>query len=337
MSRFPKSRCAVSAWPFGRRMPGAMGACVIVAACCALRAYAEKVLVYDEEKGIIYVDKDKKDEEKGAKKPAAPPRLAVPQVQKTRDRSDIHVGRKKDPPELYFKSGLQYFRNEDYINALKNFTYAEAADPRSEYLLWMGKTYRQLDQHEKMLSIMDKIRAKFPDSDVADDALFEIAFYYQRNDDYHMATEKYAELAEEYPYGVAYSSGEEFLEMSRTQRQLMRAELITALKVLGFEGSTPHDAYRAFQSANGLEQSGNADRPTVTAIKKKYQEKLQSDSDASQQKEHVSLSTIWSIGAGVLLILNFWILLMARLKAQQRKRQLASLESILSDMDIRKL
>jgi len=258
----------------------------------------------------------------------------TPSAQK---KGDIHVGRKKDPPDLYFKSGLQYFRNGDYLTALKNFTYARAADPQPQYFLWMGKTYRQLEQYDKMMSIMQEILKRYPESDVADDALFEIAFYYQKNDDYDRATEKYAELAEQYPFGVSFSSGEEFLEVSRKQRQIMRAEMVLAMKVLGYEAKAQAGAYRAFQKKNGLPATGRPTRETVRAIKEKYNEKVSRDAQASAESERVKQGTVWALVGAAALALNFWMLLALRAKVRLRKRQVANLTTILSDLDTKSL
>ncbi|MBD3392733.1 MAG: hypothetical protein GF418_11585 [Chitinivibrionales bacterium] len=326
MLRCPRSR---------RHVPMCATAAIalIVLAACVGRPRAEKVLIYDEDRGIIFVDKEAHEARREEKARATAERIARERSR----RGDIHVGRKKDPPELYFKSGLQYFKDGDYINALKNFTYARSADPKPEYLLWMGKTYRQLDQHDKMLSIMEEILKKYRESSVADDALFEIAFHYQKSDDYAMATRRYAELAEQYPFGVSYSNNQEFLEVSRTQRQYMRAEMITALKVLGYRGETPREAYEAFQKKNGLEVTGTPTAATVRAVKSQYQDKLQADAATSTQQEETRRATLVAAVAGAALALNLWILVAVRLKSRERKRHLANLQSALADLDTRML
>jgi len=304
----------------------------------------EKVLMYDENRGIIFVDKNGKPEQDRPARQKTPREAGGAEAQKrtaaqtrTMGGLDIHVGRRKDPPELYFKSGLQYFKNGDYMNALKNFTYAHTADPKPHYYLWMGKAYRQLEQYDKMMEIMEEIRNKYPDSDVADDALFEIALYYQKDDDYDMAIQKYTELAEQYPFGVSFADGEEYLEISRRQRQLMRAEMVSALKVLGFEGATIADAYREFQKKNGLPADGRPTKETVRAIKAKYQQKLQYDARQTEQKEHIRAGMIVALVAAAVLGLNLWILLAVRAKMLQRRRLLVNLQNILNDLDTKKL
>ncbi|HEX7509780.1 MAG TPA: tetratricopeptide repeat protein, partial [Chitinivibrionales bacterium] len=129
------------------------GICLLCIILALTRIYAEKVLIYDEEKGIMFVDKDKAGTASpGKKEPAAakaPSAWAVPRERprnftngKTVDGT-IQRGRQKDPPEVYFESGLQYFKNGNFEDALKNFTHADSLDPQPRYMLWMGKTLRQ--------------------------------------------------------------------------------------------------------------------------------------------------------------------------------------------------
>ena len=125
--------------------------------------FAEKVLVYDEERGIIFIDSDSLKNNSGGhgspqsvsqKMPNSKVSRVKPKLRKPTSKNDIHVGRKKDPPELYFKSGLEYFKNHDYLNALKNFQFASRARFETpEYQLWIGKAYRGLEDYTEMLKI----------------------------------------------------------------------------------------------------------------------------------------------------------------------------------------
>jgi hypothetical protein len=113
-----------------------------------LPTHAEKVLMYDEERGIIFVDKETGkpvDQPLVVPKPkqlqttpaAEQPAPAVTHAKQATGRgklskpmpaiagSDIHTGRKKDPSEIYFESGIEYFKNKDFSNAIKNFEYAD--------------------------------------------------------------------------------------------------------------------------------------------------------------------------------------------------------------------
>ena len=74
-------------------------------------AFAAKELMYDPEKGIIFVDKNDATpvssiaKEKRTQPVEKEPSSAGKRPAKRKSGSDIHIGRKKDPPELYFKSG----------------------------------------------------------------------------------------------------------------------------------------------------------------------------------------------------------------------------------------
>jgi tetratricopeptide (TPR) repeat protein len=311
----------------------------------ALVAFAERILVYDEEKGIIFVDKDsltlakQKGREKPpvAEKPASPaaPREQKPDPQKlTRAKSpaDIHQNRSKDPPEFYFKSGLEYYKNDDFENALKNFAFAVDQDIKPEYLLWMGKTYRQIDKPAQMFRIMERILKDHPESPVADDALFEIAFFYQKSDDYEKATETYKQLIEQYPFGVSFSNGDEFLDIARQQMRSMRGEMVTALKVLGIEGDDLSDSYLQFQKDHTLPLTGRGDKETVAAIKKFYQEKLANDETQQESQMLIRKSGVWVLASVAVFVLNCVAVATIRVKISQNLRQIELLRGLVADL-----
>ncbi|MFP4416426.1 MAG: tetratricopeptide repeat protein [Chitinivibrionales bacterium] len=298
---------------------------------------AEKVLIYDEERGIISVEKDDLEKFQRTKpiSPSSQKQLTTPPPasRKKRSPNDLHVGREKDPPDLYFRSGLQYFKNNDFKNALKNFQYVVKVDTKPEYLLWLGKTYRKVEQDSMMLSVMNRIVDRYPDSDVADDALFEIAFYSQRNLDYNAAADAYARLAEQYPFGLSYSNGHEFLEMSRNQRKNMRAEMVTTLTFLGYDTHTLSDAYTQFQQNNGLEVSGKADASTVKAIKEVYAARVEAEALVGKTRKKVMTTVKWGSIAGFILLFNLGVLLVARLRIRRTGKQLESLQALLLELD----
>ncbi len=315
---------------------------ILIVLLAAAGVQAEKILVYDEEKGIIFVEKDSAGAIKKTKKkvPKQTPKAqrTVPRanrpntIKKARGPGDIHVDRKKDPPDLYFKSGLEYYRNDDFENALKNFKHAADRDVKAEYLLWIGKTYRQLDKQVQMFTVMERILKDYQESDVADDALFEMAFYYQKTDDYEKASATYKLLIEQYPFGVSYSSGDEFLDIARKQMQMMRGEMISALKLLGIEGNMLTDAYEQFQKVYKLKDTGEGNPETVKAIKQKYNEKLQEDENIAAAKIRTRKSLKWAYVIGLLLLINTAFILAARVKISQNRKQVGLLKDMFSDL-----
>ena len=313
---------------------------VTLAVVCGMTiaAFAEKELMYDPEKGIIFIEKGissagEKREAAAEKRPSPPAK----RPSKPGSGSDIHIGRKKDPPQLYFKSGLEYYKSKDFTNALKNFSFADSVDHHPEYRLWIGKTLRSLGRIDDMLKTMIGIIRNEPDCDVADDALFELAIHYKQTNDYDKATQLFSQLIEQYPFGLAYSTGEELREIAREQRQLMRAEMINTLSILGYLGEDLPTSYRNFQKTNKLPVTETGDRETVEAIKeqhRRYQEKEEMRSDRKQQLDRYSVWIYIALAAGTL---NILLLLLLLLKVQARKKQVGELSKILSDLDVGKL
>lgn len=289
--------------------------------------YAEKVLIYDPEKGIIFVEK-----ESGVKKNKTPSSAS-----QKKPKTDIHLGRKKDPPDLYFKSGLEYFKNSDFKNALKNFTYADSVDPHPEYMLWKAKSLRQMGDFDKMLYLMQQLIENYPESDVADDALFELALHYQKIDDYHRAGLIYSQLTEQYPFGLLFSTGEELREIAREQKKLMRAELINLLSILGFSGDDLNTSVGNFQKGNYLEITGNADQKTVQLIKHKHKQFLINEEQQIEEKLYLQKLRFLLLIAGAVSIVTLLILIILRSRINSRKQHLSELQKILTDLDVGKL
>lgn len=293
---------------------------------------AEKILIYDEEKGIISVDKENYKSIQKQNKQRAVKKDNDSSPNKEKSFTDLHENRRKDPPELYFKSGLEYYKSGDYQNAIKNFKYAADKSLKPVYLLWIGKTYRQLEKTHQMFSIMERIIQDYPESDVADDALFEIAFFYQRNGNYHEAMKKYAQLAEQYPFGTSFSNGEAFLEVSRRERRRMRGEMFSALKVLGIEGETLQEIYTKFQKASGVHQTGLGDSETVNAIKQKYSDKLISEKKKAASIQYLQKSVTYAWIAVLVLIISFILHISLFFKIKQSRFQLNLLKEMLSEL-----
>ena len=306
--------------------------------------FAEKELMYDPEKGIIFV-------EKGTVTPSQKKAAGVepsdetrststrqrPRQNQARSSSDLHIGRKKDPPELYFKSGLEYYKNGDFNNALKNFTFADSVRHRPEYRLWIGKTLRSLGRVDEMLKTMFMIIKNEPDCDVADDALFELGLHYKATDDYDKATQLFSQLIEQYPFGLAYPTGDELREIAREQRRLMRAEMINILTILGYKGEDLPSSYRKFQKANDLPVTERGDRQTILAIKELHRHYLEQEELKEKKRDQVERYSVWlyvAIGAGTV---NIILLLVLLLKARARKRHVIELQQIISELDAQKL
>jgi len=310
---------------------------LLIAGVSLVRA-AEKELMYDPEKGIIFIDKDEAAKEKISSNESAVP---VPKKQKRvsshKKTSDIHYGRKKDPPELYFKSGLEYYKNKDYNNALKNFRFADSVEHHAEYSLWIGKTYRHLSRIKEMLKAMFTIIRDEPDSDVADDALFELALYYQMNDDYEKAEKLFTQLIEQYPFGLAYSSGDELREIAREQRRNMRAEMINVLSILGFIADDLPSSYLKFQKANKLPETGIGDVATISAIKKQHLEYQRKEEERVLKEQQFERYRVWIYVVVFGGAINSILLVVLLTRVRARKKHVEELQKIITDLDVAKL
>ena len=311
---------------------------------------AQNEILYDPEKGIMFVDKKdtvkkavlpkplishkKKDGNIESTKEAVPPQIPV---LSHRDSTDLHIGRKKDPPTLYFMSGLEYFKNGDYTNALHNFLYADSVGRKPIFKLWVGKTQRQLGKPKKMLAIMREIMKKQAGSDVADDALFEMAAYYQDIDDYDTASLLYTKLSEQYPFGESHSTGERYIDVAQEQRKMMRAEMNNMLAILGYTNDDLSENYRSFQKNYHLKETGTGDRATVQAMKKTYQKMLDREKQNTLVKEQAKRYLLWAGVAGVAGFINilFAIWLMNWIHA--RKRHLDQIKENIAELDAKLL
>ena len=333
-----KDRRARAGRTGGRVASAALGAGLVV---LFSMPRAEQVMVYDEEKGIIFVDKATGrpvDDRPMTTRRTTTVRETtqveeVVRVVKKKAAEDIHTNRQKDPPELYFNSGLEYFKNKDYPNALKNFRHADSLRGDPVYKLWIGKIYRQLGEHEKMFDVMTRLIDRHPRSDVADDALFEIAFYYQVNDDFENAMITYAQLAEQYPFGVSFSNGQEFREISREQRRLMRAEMISTLKLLGCNGELLEELYRDFQKSRGLPVTGEGDQRTVRMIKQQYQQMQQKETLVTGRLYSMRKQYKWAALAGAFFLVQIAVAAGVILSLRSKRLQVAEMHKSLAVLD----
>jgi tetratricopeptide (TPR) repeat protein len=335
--------------PVAHRQKGSLQRAAVCATAAFLLAggafvnvFAEKVLMYDEEKGIIFLDKDAPQEAPShatAPRPEAVEKAIIKRsssVSRDVDTSLIR-GKKKDPSEAYFESGLQYFKAANYDEALRLFLYADSTDPQPKYALWVGKTYRQLGKSDRHLFIMHKILDTDPESDVADDALFEIAFSFQVNDDYDKAAKTYTQLSEQYPFGTSFSNGESFRDISKQQKLAMRSEIVTTLRLLGYNGTEIEDLVSSFQSARGLPATGLCDRKTVRAIKAEYKEFQKNEEKAAARRLRRAAFMKWAVGLCCFSAIAGIVMIGIRVSAASKKRQLAVLEQTLADLDGRQI
>ncbi|MBN2037510.1 MAG: peptidoglycan-binding protein [Chitinispirillaceae bacterium] len=315
-----------------------------------MNACAQNEILYDPEKGIMFVDKkDTLKKDKGAKplisfekkggsrdtvSTSVRPRLSE---KGGRDSTDLHVGRKKDPPTLYFMSGLEYYKNGDYDHAMQNFRYADSVGKNPIYHLWVGKCWRQLGKPQKMRAIMESIIQDKKAADVADDALFEMAAHYQDIDDYDTAEILYTRLAERYPFGESYSTGERYIDVARDQRKFMRAEMSNMLAILGYTDEELEENYRQFQRNHRLKETGVGDQATVALIKKTYQQMVEREKQNQRVQEQARRFTLWAVIAGAAGFLNILLSLGLFIRLNARKGHINEVRQNIAALDVRSM
>lgn len=304
--------------------------------------FAQKGLVYDPEKGIVFDGQSRTENQSKLNNSIdeVPSKIADPKnniVSRSSNSADLHVGRKKDPPEVYFQSGLEYFKNKDFENAYKNFNYADSTTNLPIYKLWKVKALRRMGRVVEMLNLLGIIIRDFSSSDVADDALLEMAIYFQSENEYEKALQAYTQVIEQYPFGVSASNGEELPALAREQRKLIRAEMLNLLSILGIKKSDLPSGYKQFQKENNLPITGAGTKETVSLIKKMHLEVVQ-DEQRMLEKEEQLLKYQKLIYVAIALVgVTLTILFILRVKISNRKRQIFELNKALIELDLRKL
>jgi tetratricopeptide (TPR) repeat protein len=246
-------------------------------------------------------------------------------------------GKKKDSSAVYFESGLQYFKAGNYNDALKLFVYADSTEPKPEYELWIGKTYRQLNKGEQQLLVMKRILDTYPESDVADDALFEIAFHYQVTDDYEKAISMYTKLAEQYPFGKSYSNGESFREVAKRQIQTMRSDLAATLRTLGYTGERIDDLCAQFQREKNFRVTGQPDQATVLAVKRAHDDYVLKEEKAAQEKIAFDKHQRIGFACGALFVVVLILFFFLKMNIAAKRSHVDELERSIEDIDKRNI
>ncbi len=304
--------------------------------------FSQQGINYDPEKGIIFSDDnsakhvpepEKNVESKKKHVPRQQPSIAKP-VSKN---NTIHLNRKKDPPETYYKSGLEYFKNEDFPNALKNFSHADSFASLPLYKLWKAKTLRRLGNIPAMFRLLNEIATKYDNSDIADDALLELAVYYKSSNDYEKALETLTKLIEQYPFGISSATGEELTSIARDQRRLIRQEMINSLAIIGYQVEDLASAYREFQQNNRLKITGTGNVQTVSLIKKLHEQLLQKQDEESEKTRELAKYQWIMVVCCAVLFSTLILLIILRLNINSRKKHLLELKCILLELDTGKL
>ncbi len=282
---------------------------------CILAAHtvlAEKVMFYSEKQGIMWVEKsqlaeiqrqDSLPSAKVKEVPAMAPGSASAPVQA---KEPLPPAQSKDP-DVFYKTGQRYFFDGDYAEALRYFDNAYQLDRKPEYYLFIAKCHRKLGEPRRMLFVLDAIMQLYPQSEVADDALFEMALYYEMSHNYQGAVDKFKQLAEQYPYGTSITTKQEFRDVAREQMEIMKNELNNLLTMAGLADGPITTRIKDWQEMNGVPATGLWDQKTVMSLINVRLEREKAEAKIAAQKiEMARLRRIGSAGLAVFVLIWIW-------------------------------
>ncbi len=288
--------------------------------------YAEKVLFYSERNGIMWVEKSELEKVKRmdrlpVKKQEKYKKDIKREVSRLQARAGVADRMKKDH-KSYFEVGKKYFLTKNYKEAIKFFGNAYKIKKEPKYYLFIAKCYGELNKPKKMLKALRYIIKKFPQSDVADDALFGIAYFYQNNGDYNKSIEKYKQLAEQYPYGVSVISNLNFRTIARKQIRAMEHEVDYLLKLAKLHKGTIAERLKKVQKENNIRVTGVVNATTLKALKNV---KVKSNNNNSKLINFISISIM------LLLVNLIWALFLYK-KIKQYELNMNNFENLVREL-----
>ena len=228
-------------------------------------ATPKKVLVFDEETGIQWVDQKANKNEK----------FEVPEIKQKKkvviiEESGIKVpGHVKTQPltaAMMRETGQKFYFNGDFGEARKYFDRAWGMEKNPLDMFWQGAVLRKQDSIVKMITLFESLLVNNPNHEAADDALFYLAVEDQKTGDYETALRKYKEVVEKYPDGISIIGKFLFREEARKQLRAIQADLSSRLSLLGIVDGPLADLLRQFQKKHSITITGKADSITVNTL-----------------------------------------------------------------------
>jgi tetratricopeptide (TPR) repeat protein len=232
---------------------------------CGMTVSAKKVLQFDENQGIIWVEDGKKAApDKTFEAPDLKKKKVIIEERTVKVRE--HVKTKPMTAGDYRDAGIKFYFNNDHNKALKYFTKAWEMKTDAVDYFWMGACYRKMDKNEDMARIFNEIMEKYPKSEVADDALFYLAVNAQKENDYQVAYDRYKEVVEFYPDGMSVIGKFNFREEAKKQLRAMKIDILSRLKLLGYADNNAPELLKEFQTDHDLEPTGKPEKKTVEIL-----------------------------------------------------------------------
>lgn len=283
-------------------------------------------MYYSEHNGIMWVEESKLEEVKRTDKAGLLKKKKESGAEKARSK------RKQKNYQTYFITGKRYFYEGDYVEALRFFENAYKLKKNPEYYLFIAKCHRKMENPKRMLTVLDGIQKLYPESDVADDALFEMALYYLTAFDYEKAAALFKKLTEQYPYGTSITNKQEFRAIAREQILIMEQEVKSLLRDIGLKKGSAEKRLTYMQKRLKLEQTGRPDLKTMTALRN-LREKMERIKKQREKRKIIraeNLSRIY-FSLGILGFCALWSLLTYR-SLKNKNRRLVSMEKSLESL-----
>ncbi|OGS34330.1 MAG: hypothetical protein A2293_09735 [Elusimicrobia bacterium RIFOXYB2_FULL_49_7] len=234
----------------------------------SLPVLAKKVMVYDEKEGITWVEEGAQKTKKSSKKGFEAPTIHKTEVVIEEKNVSLreHVKLKPASGADYIKTGMKFYYDKDYSEALGYFTKAWESKKKPTYHFYMGAALSKLQRNDEMVVIFEEIRRDAPKDSAADDATFYLAVYRQSQNDYAKAHELYKEVVELYPEGTSLIGGMVFREAARQQLRAMKIDILSRLKILDYKDDNALELLKQFQNDYSLPATGSPDRETVARL-----------------------------------------------------------------------
>ncbi len=268
-------------------------AVVLVFGAFGSAAWAQKVLVFDEERGIRLVDKA----EAGKHAPPRPKEAAPRQ-----DNLRISEAKGKSAPQLA-KVGTDFYEAGNYEEAAWFFQQAYGVSRDAEDLLWKARSLRMAGQEAESMEEFGRVLERHPKSDVADDACFYIASHYRLKGDHDQARKWFDRLLTDFDKAVSLSGGVNFQREASVQLSAMRSEVSDMLSQLGHNAFDQSAGISEFQRNAGFPVTGRADSATVAGLTAAFEaSRIQAGEMREQGLLQTSRMRLWG-GAALIAVL----------------------------------
>ena len=261
----------------------------------AMVSKSDKVLIFDEDQGIIWVEKG---EEKTFRKKSKP---KIPTLSQ-REKYLLQYNHEK-----MYETGVKFFKDNNFEEALYYFNslYQKTKNPLA--LFWSGRCYWNMNDKASAEKRFQSILKKHTQSEVADDACFFLGISQRLKGDYHGADEYFQRLLTDFPATTALSGKLDYVKAASEQVGQMRREISHLLGIIGIDSSLPEEGLAKYQSLINLPPTGKAD--SITTANLRSQARLLVSNSSQNTKSFVAfLKKPAGMITGFSFMLFIWLL-----------------------------